>query len=141
MPDAGRHRGQGRPGLTEKIHGFQQRHRVGPGRRGQRPDHPRIAALFLGLVQLAPRPNPYLGRTAALGAERLVSEATAQTIDAEVLRITDECHAEALRLLREHRAELDALVAALLARDTLDETEILEVTRLPRSALRAVATP
>jgi cell division protease FtsH len=48
-----------------------------------------------------------------------------------VLRIIGESHEAALRLLREHRGELDALVAALLERETLDEKEILEVTGLP----------
>jgi hypothetical protein len=40
----------------------------------------------------------------------------------------------ATRLLTQYRRQLDALVAALLARDTLDEKEILEVTGLPASA-------
>jgi cell division protease FtsH len=48
-----------------------------------------------------------------------------------VQRIIDECHADATRLLAAHRKELDALVAALLARETLGEQEILEVTGLP----------
>jgi cell division protease FtsH len=34
-------------------------------------------------------------------------------------------------LLRAHRRELDALVEALLARETLDQQEILDVTGLP----------
>ena len=42
-----------------------------------------------------------------------------------------ESHEEAKRLLTEHRKPLDALVEALLARETLDEQEILEVTGLP----------
>jgi cell division protease FtsH len=52
-------------------------------------------------------------------------------IDAEVHRIIEECHQQGLRLLRQHRRALDALVQALIARETLDEKEILEVTRLP----------
>lgn len=52
-------------------------------------------------------------------------------IDAEVLRIIGESHDEAMRLLRRHRRELDALVAALLERETLDEQDILQVTGLP----------
>ena len=46
-------------------------------------------------------------------------------------RIINESHDEAKRLLNAHRKQLDALVAALLARETLDEQEILEVTGLP----------
>jgi cell division protease FtsH len=83
----------------------------------------------LGMVQLAPRANPYLG--GALAGERPFSEETARVIDAEVQRIIGQSHDEAVRLLGEHRKELDALVAALLARETLDEREILEATGLP----------
>lgn len=38
---------------------------------------------------------------------------------------------QAKRLLGEHRARLDALVAALMQRESLDEKEILHVTGLP----------
>jgi cell division protease FtsH len=86
----------------------------------------------LGMVQLAPKQNPYLNSLDGFGGStRMVSEETARMIDAEVLRIIVECHDEARRLLTEHRRELDALADALLARETLDETEILEVTGLP----------
>ena len=46
-------------------------------------------------------------------------------------RIIDESYTQAKDLLVRHRHELDALVEALLARETLDEHEILEVTGLP----------
>jgi cell division protease FtsH len=84
----------------------------------------------LGMVELAPRDNPYLG-AGGWGAGRPFGEATARTIDAEVQRIIGECHGEAGRLLRAHRGALDALVAALLERETLDEQEVLAVTGLP----------
>ncbi len=84
----------------------------------------------LGMVQLAPRDNPYLGAAGAL-AGKPFSDDTAREIDAEVHRIIDGCHAQAKRLLVEHRGALDRLVQALLARETLDEHEILEVTGLP----------
>jgi len=48
-----------------------------------------------------------------------------------VQRIIRESHDEAKRLLRQHRGALDALVRALLERETLGEQEILEVTGLP----------
>jgi len=85
----------------------------------------------LGMVQLAPRPNPYLGGLAAFGGEKNISEETAHLVDTEVHRIINECHDEAKRLLGVHRKALDALVQALLARETLGEDEILEVTGLP----------
>jgi len=85
----------------------------------------------LGMVQLAPRQNPYLGGLDGGGGARSFSEETARAIDAEVLRIIAESHEEAKRLLVEHRRKLDALAEALLARESLDEKEILEVTGLP----------
>jgi cell division protease FtsH len=85
----------------------------------------------LGMVQLAPRENRYLGGALGLGGDRPFSEETARVVDAEVQRIIAECHDTAKRLLVEHRRALDALVAALLQRETLGEQEILEVTGLP----------
>ncbi len=84
----------------------------------------------VGMVQLAPRGNPYLD-AAGLGSAKPFSEATARLIDAEVQKIINDCHNDARRLLGEHRAQLDALVEALLGRETLDEQEILQVTGLP----------
>jgi cell division protease FtsH len=83
----------------------------------------------LGMVQLASRQNPYLG--GGFAGEKPFSEETARVIDAEVLKIINDSHATATRLLAEHRTQLDALVEALLARETLGEREILEVTGLP----------
>jgi len=85
----------------------------------------------LGLVQLAARANPYLGVIGGFGGDRPFSEETARVIDAEVQRIIGESHDEAVRLLNAHRKALDAIVAALLERETLDQHEILEVTGLP----------
>src|SRR5215213_1136993 len=85
----------------------------------------------LGLVQLAPRENPYLASLDGYGGPKTFSEETARVIDAEVQRIIEESHDQALRLLGEHRRALDALAEALLARETLDEQEILKVTGLP----------
>jgi cell division protease FtsH len=85
----------------------------------------------LGMVQLAPRQNPFLMGPSGFAGERQFSEETARVIDAEVARIIAESHAEARRLLTDHRKALDALVEALLARETLDESEILTVTGLP----------
>ena len=89
----------------------------------------------LGLVQLAPRENPYLsgpnGYAGGYGGAKPFSEETAETIDAEVRRIIAESYDEARRLLTAHRRHLDALAAALVARETLSEEEILQVTGLP----------
>jgi len=85
----------------------------------------------LGLVQLAPRDNPYLNSSGGYGGARPFSEDTAEAIDAEMLKIIGESHEEAKRLLTVHRKQLDALAEALVARETLNEQEILQVTGLP----------
>ena len=85
----------------------------------------------IGLVQLAPRENPYLGGSGGYAGERPFSEATAEAIDTEVLKIISESHDKATRLLGAHRKQLDALAEALLSRETLNEQEILQVTGLP----------
>lgn len=85
----------------------------------------------VGMVQLAPRENRYLGGGGGFGGEKPFSEQTAALVDAEVNRIIHGCHEEAKRLLREHRAALDGLVRALLDKETLTEEEILAATGLP----------
>jgi len=85
----------------------------------------------LGMVQLAPRSNPYLAGMGGFTGEKPFSEETARIIDSEVHRIISESHEQATTLLKAHREELDGLAQALLARETLDEQQILEVTGLP----------
>jgi cell division protease FtsH len=83
------------------------------------------------MVQLAPPANPFLANVDGVAGARPYSEATAAAVDAEVQGIISASHEDALRLLRAHRNQLDALAQALLARETLDEQEILSVTGLP----------
>ena len=86
----------------------------------------------LGMVQLAPPENPFLqGQAPGYTGDKPFGERTAELIDAEVQKIIDDCHEQAKSLLRTHRHRLDALVAALLERETLDQEEILAVTGLP----------
>ena len=85
----------------------------------------------LGMVQLAPRQNAWVGQRGGFMGDKPYSDETAKLIDMEVARILQECHQDAKRLLAEHRGELDALVAALMQKESLDEKEILEVTGLP----------
>jgi cell division protease FtsH len=89
----------------------------------------------LGMVQLAPAGNPYLGGAAAFGGEKPISDATARMIDEEVQHIIDESHADAKRLLNKHRAQLDKLVASVLIHETLDEEQIREATGLPPASI------
>jgi cell division protease FtsH len=83
------------------------------------------------MVQLAPRENPFLRTPSYPGLEQPFSEHTGALVDSEVQRIINECHDEAKRLLRLHRAALDGLVAALLKSETVSEEEILQATGLP----------
>src|SRR4029453_2818201 len=85
----------------------------------------------VGMVQLAPRENVYLGGSGGYAGARSFSEATAEAIDAEVLKIIGESTEEAKRLLTAHRKQLEALAEALLSRETLNEQEVLQVTGLP----------
>ncbi len=70
-------------------------------------------------------------------AQRLYGDATAQLIDAEARRIIEESFTRARALLQEHRVQLDALVHALLAEDTLDQPRILQITGLQSTAEQA----
>jgi cell division protease FtsH len=70
-----------------------------------------------------------------------VSEGLLDAVDDEVRRITDECYEEARRLLRENRDKLDAIVAELLARESLDEHEIYAVAKIARPPATPVPPP
>ena len=68
-----------------------------------------------------------------------VSDGLLNAVDEEVRRITDECYVEARRLLREHREQLDAIVARLLDQESLDEPEIYAAAGISRPL--SVPTP
>lgn len=87
----------------------------------------------LGMIELAPRQNPFLSRGyESYAGDKPFSEKTAEAIDEEVSRIIREAHAEAKRLLEIHRPALDALAEALMKRETLDEEEIIAATGIAR---------
>jgi cell division protease FtsH len=77
----------------------------------------------------------------ALPSQRLYSDATAQLVDGEAKRIIDECFDNARAMLHEHRKQLDALVTALLAEDTLDQPRILQITGIKAQAAVAPQRP
>jgi len=80
----------------------------------------------LGTLALGRRANnPFLGRD--YYDERNYSEDIAKMIDEEVRAIVDHCHAQATQILTENRVKLDAVVQALLERETLDRDEFLAV--------------
>ena len=89
----------------------------------------------LGPLTFAPRDSGFLGAPDGYGmaGSKPYREFTAKLIEDEMQRIVQEGYAEATRLIHEHRRELDGLVRALLAKETLDEPEILQVTGLSRA--------
>jgi cell division protease FtsH len=85
----------------------------------------RIARSMVGRWGMSER----IGRLSVLPVEgdpRMagVSDALLDAVDEEVRRITDECYADARRIVRENRGKLDAIVAQLLARESLDESQV-----------------
>ncbi len=72
------------------------------------------------------------------------SQETQQILDSEVRRIVDEAHEAVTRLLIEHRGSLDALAAALLERETLDEVDAYAaagITRQPAAEEESPTSP
>lgn len=61
-----------------------------------------------------------------------ISPSTQELIDSEVRRIVDECYDGAIDTLKEHRHQLDALAAALLDKETLEEIEAYNIAGIPR---------
>jgi cell division protease FtsH len=71
------------------------------------------------------------------------SEETQRMVDEEVRRIVETAHQEATRELSSHRPNLDALVAQLLAHETLDQADAYAAAGLPvnRDAVPEGAAP
>jgi cell division protease FtsH len=65
-----------------------------------------------------------------------VSDDMLDIVDDEVRRISDDCYAEARRLVRENRDKLDAIVEQLLEHETLDEPEIYAAAGIQHLRLR-----
>jgi cell division protease FtsH len=102
----------------------------------------RIARAMVGRWGMSEK----IGRLSVLPAEgdpRMagISDGLLDAVDEEVRRITDECYAEARRLLRENRAKLDSIVARLLERESLDEAEIYAAAGIDRPAAQRAPAP
>jgi cell division protease FtsH len=78
---------------------------------------------------------PQEGMSPFLPGVAETSESTQRLVDEEVRRIVESAHREVGALLREHRANLDSLVAALLEHETLDEADAYAAAGLPRNQL------
>ncbi len=61
-----------------------------------------------------------------------ISPATRELIDSEVRRIVEDCYEIAVARLAENRDKLQALVDALLERETLDEADAYRIAGVPR---------
>jgi cell division protease FtsH len=95
----------------------------------------RIARSMVGRWGMSPR----VGKLSVLppdGDPRIggVSDEMLNVVDEEVRRITDECYAEARRILSENRSRLDRIVEQLLIHETLDEAEVYAAAGIERPA-------
>jgi cell division protease FtsH len=80
----------------------------------------------LGAIKLGnDNSEPFLGRD--LGHSRDYSEDVAAIVDDEVTKLLTAAHQEAFDALEDNRDVLDALVLALLDRETLDKAEVAEI--------------
>jgi cell division protease FtsH len=86
----------------------------------------------VGFVTVAPQD----GQSPLLPGAEPVSEATQELVDAEVRRIVEEQLDATRKLLADNRDKLDALAAALLEHETLDELDAYAAAGIDR-----VATP
>jgi cell division protease FtsH len=68
---------------------------------------------------------PFLGRE--MGAEPDYSEEIAREIDQEILRVIEEAHSEATRVLNEHIDELHRISMILIERETIDKDQFLRL--------------
>ncbi len=101
----------------------------------------RIARLMVGRWGM----SRAIGPIAVLPAEGMnpflpgasdTSDSTQRLVDEEVRRIVEAAHKEVTELLRAKRANLDALVAALMEHETLDEADAYAAAGLTRDHAR-----
>ena len=78
-----------------------------------------------GLIGLESVENQYLSGNTVLNC----ADATAASVDEEVMRILKESYAEALRLLRENREVMDKLAEFLIEKETITGKEFMHIFR------------
>lgn len=77
----------------------------------------------LGFISLGSEGEPlFLGREIAQHKD--FSDETAAKIDEQIQKILSTCMSEATAILTQHRDQLDTLAKALVARETLDDSEV-----------------
>src|SRR6202453_2871758 len=82
---------------------------------------PRLGPIGYGSEQLSEQSGPVFGQ------ERPYAEGTQQVIDQEVSRLLTEAEDRARVLLSNNRAALDAVIAALLERETISGEDLTEI--------------
>src|SRR4030095_6129024 len=102
----------------------------------------RIGRAMVGRWGMSERIGP-LSVLPAEGDPRMagISDGLLDAVDVEVGRITDECYADARRLLRENRDKLDAIVAQLLVHESLDEPDIYAAAGIAHPAVTPPSAP
>jgi cell division protease FtsH len=94
----------------------------------------------LGPVGYPEGGSVFLGGGGPGMSSRPYSEATQAEIDREVSKLLRQAEARAVELLRDHRAELNALVDLLLERETVDGSDVYRLAGRPdRSSTGAPA--
>jgi cell division protease FtsH len=83
----------------------------------------RLGPLTLGTRQ----GEVFLGRDFASQPD--YSDQVAFEIDSEIRSLIDQAHDEALEILTEHRSKLDQIAAALIAKETIEKDELVELLR------------
>jgi cell division protease FtsH len=89
----------------------------------------------VGFVTVAPQE----GQGFLLPGAEATSEATQELVDSEVRRIVEEEHEATRRIIEDNRERLEALVEALLERETLDEVDAYAVAGIDRVRVPARA--
>ncbi len=82
---------------------------------------PDVGPLYLGTGE----EHVFLGRE--ITQDKSYSDATAEKVDAAVRRIVENALIEAVELNQRYRDKLDAMVRALLDKETLDAPEVIEI--------------
>jgi cell division protease FtsH len=85
--------------------------------------------------------EPENGRGPLPGGRDETSEQTRQLVDGEVRRIVTEALDEVTALLRQHRHQLDALAAALIEHETLDELDAYAAAHIDRTSPNGSIVP
>ena len=94
----------------------------------------RIARAMVGRWGMSDKIGPVSVLPAEGFAMAETSNAMLDLVDEEVRRISEECLAEARRLLKENRDKLDAIAKQLLIHETLDEPAVYAAAGIARRA-------